>query len=99
MRGVVCLLVVCLANTMAFAESADRPKQSSGLPPTGKSAEDIKAMKERVAFWLTTCLQDWDAATHMTRKEWRTTCDRVAVERGTFLLQDPASLTMKGRQR
>jgi hypothetical protein len=30
----------------------------------------------KLAEWLTTCLKDWDAATHMTRKEWRTTCER-----------------------
>jgi hypothetical protein len=31
-------------------------------------------------------LSDWDAATHMSRGEWRTTCNRVATERGAFML-------------
>jgi hypothetical protein len=76
MRGVVCFLVLCIASATAVAQ-----------PP---SAEEIKAIDERVAFWRTTCLGDCDAATHMTRAQWRTTCERVAVERRQFLLQDPA---------
>ena len=101
MRGVVCLLVLCLAAEPAFAQSVAQPKSSTPLPssPTEKSAKDIQEIKERVAFWLKTCLEDWDAATHMTRKEWRTTCDRVAAERGTFLLETPDSFPMKSRQR
>jgi hypothetical protein len=85
MRSFVCFLVLCLANAAAVA-----------LPT--KSAEEIKAIDERVAFWRTTCLGDWDAATHMTRAQWRTTCERVAAERRQFLLQDPATFTM-GRRR
>jgi hypothetical protein len=72
---------------MAFAETVEPPK----------SAAAIKAIDERVAYWRTTCLQDWDAATHMTRKEWRTTCERVAAERRIFLFQDPGSFSMKSR--
>jgi hypothetical protein len=87
MRSVVCFLVLCLASATAVAQ-----------PP--KTAEEIKAIDERVASWRTTCLGDWDAATHMTRAQWRTTCERVAAERRQFLLQDPASFTIdKSRQR
>ena len=43
----------------------------------------------RVAEWLKTCLSDWDQAAHMTKSEWRTTCNRVASERGKFLLDNP----------
>jgi hypothetical protein len=87
MRSVVCFLVLCLASATAVAQ-----------PP--RSAEEIKAIDERVDFWRTTCLGDWDAATHMTRAQWRTTCERVAAERRQFLLQDPASFTIgKSRQR
>ena len=94
MRSVVCLLIVCLASTAASAQSAQRPS-----PPAGKSAEEMKVIEERVAFWRTSCLQDWDAATHMTRAEWRTTCDRVAAERRTFLLQNPDSFSMDDKSR
>jgi hypothetical protein len=90
MRVAVCLLVLCLAAEPAVAAVAQ--------PPPERSAKEIQDIKERVAYWLATCLEDWDAATHMTRKEWRITCERVAVERGQFLLQDPAAFTMGGKR-
>jgi hypothetical protein len=98
MRGVVCVLVLGLAAEMAFATSVAQPISPTPQPSpsTERSAKDIQEIKERVAFWLKTCLTDWDAATHMTRKEWRTTCDRVAAEREKFLLQGPGSFTMGG---
>jgi hypothetical protein len=79
---------------MAFAQSVERPSSAAG-----KSADEVKAIDERVAYWRKTCLQDWDAATHMTRTEWRTTCERVAAERRTFLLQNPDSFSMDGKSR
>jgi hypothetical protein len=94
MRAVVCLLVLCLTNAAASAQVVERRT-------AGKSAEEIKAIDERVAYWRATCLQDWDAATHMTRTEWRTTCERVSVERRAFLLKNPDSFSKddKGRKR
>jgi hypothetical protein len=96
MRALVCLLALSLACSMAAAQSVERKPA-----PTTKSAADIKAIEERVAYWRTTCLQDWDAATHMSKSEWRLTCERVATERRAFLLRDPDSFSMdgKGRQR
>ena len=32
-------------------------------------------------------MTDWDRATHMTKAEWRTTCRRVADERGRFVAE------------
>jgi hypothetical protein len=72
----------------AFAQSS---QPSSPSPPAQKSAVEIQAIKDRVAEWLKTCMADWDQATHMTKREWRTTCQRVATERGKFLLDDPSS--------
>src|SRR5262245_60933557 len=99
MRGVACILVLLLAVELVFANSvalvvSPTPQPSSS---TERSAKDIHEIKERVALWLKTCLTDWDAATHMTRKEWRTTCDRVAAEREKFLLQGPGSFVMRGK--
>ena len=31
------------------------------------------------------CLQDWDAGTHMTKKEWSGACQRLLIERGDYL--------------
>jgi hypothetical protein len=92
MRGIICLLAFCLADATALAQPVDRLKAS-----TGRSAEDMKDIKERIAFWLKTCLSDWDAATHMSKGEWRTTCNRVATERGAFMLEGPDSFSVKGK--
>jgi hypothetical protein len=90
------LLIFC---GTAFAQSS-RP--SSPSPPAQKSAAEMQAIKDRVAEWLKTCMADWDQATHMTKREWRATCERVATERGKFLLDDPSSalpiVVPKGRQ-
>jgi hypothetical protein len=31
------------------------------------------------------CIDDWDAGTHMTRKEWSAACQRLLIERGANL--------------
>ena len=59
MRGAVCLLVLCLAAESAIAQVGEPPK----------SAEQIKEIEDRVSNWRATCLEDWDAATHMSRQE------------------------------
>ena len=89
MRSIACFLALCLANATAFAQPLDPPK----------SPQQIQEIDDRVTYWRTTCLSDWDAATHMTRKEWRVTCERVAAERRQFLLKDPGSFTMGGKAR
>jgi hypothetical protein len=30
------------------------------------------------------CLHDWDAGTHMTKKEWSAACQRLLIERGDY---------------
>ncbi len=30
------------------------------------------------------CLNDWDAGTHMTKKEWSAACRRLLIERGDY---------------
>jgi hypothetical protein len=106
MRGTVCFMALCLAAESAFAEPAAPPNTITlppstplALSPGEKSPEQIAEIKGRVAFWLKTCLEDGDAATHMTRKEWRTTCERVAAERGKFLLENPDQLPMSSGRR
>src|SRR6476659_4119103 len=109
MRVATCFLVLCLAAESAFGQAA-APPNTITLPPSSplalspplsgeKSPERIAEIKGRVAFWLKTSLEDWDAQTHMTRNEWRTTCNRVAIERGKFLLENPDQLPMSSRRR
>jgi hypothetical protein len=87
-RLVIVASALLIFSATAFAQS-NRP--SSPTPPAQKSAAEVQAIKDRVAEWLKTCMADWDQATHMSKKEWQTTCERVATERGKFLLDDPSS--------
>jgi len=61
--------------------------------PADEPVEEVQAIRKRAPEdWLATCLADWDAQTHMTTSEWRTTCERVSRERGYFQLST-ASVT------
>ena len=87
-----CFLVLSLLDQpLAFAQSPDPA-------PPGKSAEDVQTIKQRAAEWLTTCLGDWDAQTHMNKTEWRTTCERVSKEREQFLLNTPGAISIGERK-
>ena len=50
------------------------------------SAEDNSStqFQKLHAEYLDACMKDWDAATHMTKEEWRGACQRVANERAKF---------------
>src|SRR5262245_3988520 len=89
--GLLTLFALLVAHgEPATAQSSQPPKSPTpASKPAQKSAEDLRAIKARVADWLKTCLADWDQSTHMTKQEWRTTCLRVSEDRGRFLLENP----------
>ena len=67
--------------------------QFRDLSPADEPVEEVQPIKQRAPEdWLATCLADWDAQTHMTKIEWRTSCERVSRERGYFQLST-ASVT------
>jgi hypothetical protein len=79
------LLSMPIATDAALAQSSS----------TQKSEEEIKSAKERAIEWFNTCMGDWDRATHMTKAEWRITCERVARERGKWLLENPTRVRVE----
>jgi hypothetical protein len=80
--------------TMALTPGAEPDK---GKRPAGISASQVQEIKKRSAEWLKTCLEDWDAQTHMSKTEWRTTCQRVSKEREQFLLSTPGAISIGER--
>ena len=66
--------------------ATDQPSTMSTLPALPAQRPD-QTIEERIAEWFKTCMDDWDRATHMTKAEWRTTCQRVATERGHFVAE------------
>jgi len=69
---IVCSLAVGLSGGMALSETGQRSKNPSPLliAAEGTSQQGSQSVGDRIAQWLKTCLEDWDAATHMTRNEW-----------------------------
>ena len=66
MRVACSQILILLSGGVALAQPAQP------TTPAVKTAEEIREIDERVAFWLKT----WDPATHMSRSEWKTTCHR-----------------------
>ena len=66
--------------TEAKADAARKP--DAAKPKAARTA--AKAADPDTDF-LGQCLRDWDAGTHMTRREWARTCRRVANNRRKFL--------------
>jgi len=73
------------AKPKADAPKADIPK-ADATPKTDakKSAAELRKISDT---YFKQCMQDWDAATHMTKKEWERTCRRVVDSRAKFMLE------------
>jgi hypothetical protein len=49
---------------------------------------DSSTMSRKVlAEYFEKCMNDWDATTHMTKKDWERTCRRLADQRVKFRLE------------
>jgi hypothetical protein len=90
LHGLVCALAVLLAvSSSALAEVVTQPKtklkpaKERGSEP--RSSSETLAVKNAGQRAIAVCLADWDAATHMTRQEWRQACERsVKYDPGAF---------------
>jgi len=88
----VCSLSLFVATVGAFAQSGADPA-SAVLPKvqlpnatagfSGATSEE--EIRTKSAEWRAECLRDWDAQTHMTKKEWADTCQRVVGNRVQWL--------------
>jgi hypothetical protein len=61
---------------------AATPKSIKPSVQAPKSVEPNtpELIRKRGADWLAQCLKDWDAETHMTKKDWQRVCRRLAGE-------------------
>jgi hypothetical protein len=66
-----------------------KPVERSVLAATPKSTErdTPEQIRKRGADWLAQCVKDWDAETHMTKKDWQRVCRRVAADRINELIK------------
>jgi hypothetical protein len=83
--------LLCVLATAAIAQPAAEETPKATAPSTTKpdeskskaqpSAAEIRKMSDQ---YFNTCMSDWDAGTHMTKKEWARTCRRIADDRAKF---------------
>jgi hypothetical protein len=55
--------------------------------PKSTERDTPDQIRKRGADWLAQCMKDWDAETHMTKKEWQVVCRRVAADRINELIK------------
>jgi len=72
--GLHCALVCSCLLLATTAASAETKKSVDENPPVHHGGESVAD-----------CLKRWDAGTHMTKTQWRRTCERVRAERLPYL--------------
>jgi hypothetical protein len=84
MRRIV-VLAFCALWSGAFLPATD-----AIAAPAVRTAQVPKPSDEerkRIAEYLAQCLKDWDAGTHLTKKEWARVCQRVVDSRARFRVE------------
>ena len=82
------LLLQATGSAWAQGATADRPvlrsaKERGATPQVDATETTVGGLSREQR--ITICLDTWDAQTHMTRREWRTACERsVRVEPGIY---------------
>ena len=76
MRALVYAAALAITVTSAAA-------QTSAQTASKRQNSDAALLDE--ATRVKECMKQWDRTTHMTKKEWETTCRRVAKERIKYL--------------
>ena len=54
---------------------------------TAQAQPVSKSEEELIKSNFDQCMKDWDATTHMTKRDWERVCRRVATDRGKFRTQ------------
>jgi hypothetical protein len=79
---------VPLNTAKAPASAPEAAKQAvpsaDNKPKFRMSAAEVR---EKSDTYFKQCINDWDAATHMTKKEWQRTCRRITDERVKFMVE------------
>ena len=73
MRVLRALLAICLCLSIA--------------PEATWAQVGVETEKEMRAQWQGRCESDWDAATHMSKRQWEAVCRRVTDQRVKFRVE------------
>ena len=82
--------IVVLAFCALFLGAFLPGKYATSAPAvrTPQAPKPSDEDRKRIAEYLAQCLEEWDAATHMTKKEWARVCNRVVDNRAKFRLEE-----------
>jgi hypothetical protein len=83
----LCALLLGLACHGAHAQSTAKTESAPAPPPKAPMAskEAVNDIRGQTDAWFKDCKQGWDAATHMSRRDYERTCLRMAQERVKFM--------------
>src|SRR5262249_4003532 len=79
-----CLLSLVTLFGVYAPVNAQEPSATDGPLDCLTSPDAIRGCGD---VWLKDCLKDSDATTHMSKREFRQTCERVAKERVKALIE------------
>lgn len=71
------------SGTAINAQTGGREARDPSKVPSIGAPDEIR---KRGADYLAQCIKDWEPATHMTKQEWQSTCQRVSLDRVKFML-------------
>ena len=76
--GLIIVALIVIGLTNPSGAQMNRGARTESTPSSPEQQDSNAALFGR-------CLQDWDAGTHMTKKEWSGACQRLLIERGDYL--------------
>jgi hypothetical protein len=65
-------------------KKVESPLSDETKPKSEMSPAEIQRISDE---YFKQCMRDWDAGTHMTKKEWERTCRRVVDSRMKFMIE------------
>src|SRR5215813_4781545 len=84
-----CAFALLLTWSGASAQSDAQSKRLHSSLSKGVGTRAIgqydQGLRERMNAWYEDCRRHWDAATHMSKRDYERTCHRMARERIKFL--------------
>lgn len=84
----VCAFALLLTWSVASAQTdaqSKRPSKGVGTRAIGQHDQDLRA---RMDAWYKDCRSSWEATTHMSKRDYERTCQRMARERIKYLSEE-----------
>ncbi len=72
------IAMAAFSGVFAPARATEAPA-AVGAAPEKKTWQDYVPAKRTRTERLATCMALWEPATHMTKSDWKSTCDRVEL--------------------